>query len=141
MDDPSQHRDPGTEGHPLRHVLLGGRRTRLGLVVVGTALWFAFALVFMWEWALWPRSLVAWIVILAVGPVAYLTLSALGELVAAGFRRIPAVRATRAAVVRSTAAVPFSWLRIAYLLFETILYLAVLGSAVAAVAWATGWHP
>src|SRR6266545_5940926 len=126
-DPTSKNQAPWRKWHPhIGLLLFGRRRAKPRLTVVAAAVWAGLALAFMWEFSIRPRSLIGWVVCLAVGPIGFLLFATLGEMVAAGFQTLPLVRGTRARVLETTSTASFSWLRIAYLLCETILFLAII---------------
>ena len=74
----------------------------------------------------WPKDTIAWLCVLAVGPIAFFLLSALGELAGKVIGRTPGIRGADRAIERRTAPESISGTRIAYYLVRSLLILVPL---------------
>jgi hypothetical protein len=74
----------------------------------------------------WPKDTIAWLCVLAVGPIAFFLLSALGELAGEVIGRTPGIRGADRAIERRTAPESISGTRIAYYLVRSLLILVPL---------------
>lgn len=132
------NRSSASGSRGLRGAVLGGTRSRLRLLVTGAVIWVLLALLAAWEFGWWPETPLRWVVLVVVGPIAFLAFSAIGELLSMSFVRVTGLEAVRQNIRESTAHASFSWVRIAYLIVEMLLYILVIGGAVLLAAWAVG---
>ena len=103
------------------------------ILVSVLAIWVG--LVFL-VWLAWlphlPQKPSEWLLLLLIGPPAYVLLALVGEALGLGFRALPGVRHLHRFAERRTETRSFSWLRVLAYLCTTLLALSILG----AVAWA-----
>ena len=105
------------------------------VLAVGMVLWFGLAAVsFVWL-GLWPRTLVAWLLVLVLGPLLLFTLDGAGELAGEMLSRLPGIRHADGAIERRTKGKRVSGIRIGYYLARTLILVV---PVVLLICWATG---
>jgi hypothetical protein len=87
--------------------------------------WFLIAGSAALFFAIWPRTALRWGVVLVFGPIALFAVEACGEALNTALGAFP----VRARVSARTKQISFSGLRVLYLLFETVIILAVIIAA------------
>ena len=87
--------------------------------------WLVLCVVAMFEFWIWPRTVVGWALCIAMGPVAYVAGVVAVELTMSLLHRLPWVRRPSEWVERRTAQKHFSWLRVGYALVGPLCLLVV----------------
>jgi hypothetical protein len=89
-------------------------------------LWIAATGMSLWLFAIWPKTAIGWLCVVAMGPVAFFVLSAVGELIAGAIGALPGIRHANSLIERRTAGEVISATRIAYYLFAFLVALVPL---------------
>jgi hypothetical protein len=93
------------------------------LLGVGALIWLVLAGLALWFLGVWPRSAIAWLLVLGLGPVLFLLIDAASELMGNAIGALPGVRQANAAIERRTAHQHVSISRIVYHLARVLLIL------------------
>ncbi len=105
------------------------------MLAVGTVLWFILVAISVVWLGIWPRTLVAWLLVLVLGPVLLLILDAAGELAGEVISRLPGVWHADKAIERRTRWKTVSGIRIGYYLTRALILVVPL---LLLISWATG---
>lgn len=88
--------------------------------------WLVFAGLAGWALLPWvPDSALKWMLLIVVGPPAYLLLTLIGDALGEGFNHLPGIRQGNASVERRTQGRGFSFLRIGWYLLTGLFGIAL----------------
>jgi hypothetical protein len=99
------------------------------MLLVIALIWIAAAGVALWQFGVWPRTILAWALVLGLGPVIFILVEGLGELGGEAIANLPGIRHADRAVERHTARERFSSVRIAYCLLRFLILMLLIGLA------------
>jgi hypothetical protein len=90
------------------------------------AVWLVLAAIANVEFGVRPRSSLGWAALIILGPLAWITIEAIGEGIGELFGRVTGLNNIRERIARKTRGRSFSGLRFGWLLFEILLFLCVI---------------
>jgi hypothetical protein len=100
--------------------------TFLKKVLIGVGIWVALAGLALWNLNGWPRTPLAWVVVLVAGPFVAILLEIISEAVGGFVSRRPPVRRLLDRTEEETATKRFAWKRIAVVLAVTLPLVVVM---------------
>ena len=101
-------------------------RSERGLQILGVVcVWLLLCGIALFEFDLWPRTVVGWVLTFTLGPLASVAFMLAGELGMKLLFRVPWLRRSREWVERRTFQRRFSWLRVGYALAGCSLLIVV----------------
>jgi hypothetical protein len=89
-------------------------------------IWIAAAGMSLWLFAIWPKTVIGWLCVVAIGPIAFFLLSVLGEFIGGAIGALPGIRHANRLIERRTADEVVSATRIAYYLLAFLVALVPL---------------
>jgi hypothetical protein len=98
----------------------------LTLLLVTTLSWIIMAGGELWLFGIWPRTPLAWELVLGFGPIVFALVTSLGEMLGGAIAKLPGVRHADRAVERRTAQEALSATRIGYYLLRLLMILPAL---------------
>jgi hypothetical protein len=124
----------------MRNAIRAATSTTLGSTLTIGAVWLVLSVLVMLEWGLWPRTALGWSIVMVAGPIAWLGIEILGELLMTLIARLPGVRHSREWIAARTVTKQFSWLRVGVLFVGSLPIVIAVIVLVAYVgpAWPAG---
>jgi hypothetical protein len=111
---------------PLNAVALDGQKRpvqHLKLLVVTAISWTVMAGGALWLFGIWPRTALAWVLVLGFGPIVFALATGLGDGLGETIAKLPGIRHADRAVERRTAHEALSATRIGYYLLRLLILL------------------
>ena len=96
---------------------------KLTLLLITAISWIVMAGGALWLFGIWPRTTLAWVLVLGFGPLVFALVTGVAEVLGAAIAKLPGIRHADSAVERRTAHEALSATRIGYYLVRLLVLL------------------